>query len=355
MRVQSIQDSQQQHTHYQPQQHPLTFASASSTTQAAAPLSSLLASLLQYNSKYGNAIQLPHSIISPPLPIASQLQASASYSPQQPKIESPGVFPITAAYNPSSSTSPDSSSSSLPAIFPRDTANFKDASSSSKKRRASPSSHQPVSSVVIEEGEEVSDSEAWRPTAEEYKKLSSKEKRQLRNKASARNFRLRFVFSVPTDAFNQSRWSMVLTSSSSYESLQEEGASHDTRESGERPRKAHRSDPSRAGSREDGERSLEVRVFPPLRSFQWIFPLRLLVLICSDSQVRDPEPQVRFRRSTDPTQRIVLSLLDQSASQDLLSSRSSSLRALERRQLRPLCVPRQHHLHPIVFLPLFCF
>ena len=31
----------------------------------------------------------------------------------------------------------------------------------------------------------------WRPTPEEYKKMSSKEKRQLRNKISARNFRIR--------------------------------------------------------------------------------------------------------------------------------------------------------------------
>lgn len=31
----------------------------------------------------------------------------------------------------------------------------------------------------------------WRPSPEEYKKMSSKEKRQLRNKISARNFRIR--------------------------------------------------------------------------------------------------------------------------------------------------------------------
>jgi hypothetical protein len=37
-------------------------------------------------------------------------------------------------------------------------------------------------------GEEDDD---WRPTPEEYKKMSSKEKRQLRNKISARNFRVR--------------------------------------------------------------------------------------------------------------------------------------------------------------------
>jgi hypothetical protein len=35
------------------------------------------------------------------------------------------------------------------------------------------------------------DSEDWRPSPEEYKKMSSKEKRQLRNKISARNFRVR--------------------------------------------------------------------------------------------------------------------------------------------------------------------
>ncbi|EJF56557.1 hypothetical protein DICSQDRAFT_157861 [Dichomitus squalens LYAD-421 SS1] len=36
-----------------------------------------------------------------------------------------------------------------------------------------------------------SDPDDWRPSPEEYKKMSSKEKRQLRNKISARNFRVR--------------------------------------------------------------------------------------------------------------------------------------------------------------------
>lgn len=40
----------------------------------------------------------------------------------------------------------------------------------------------------IEENREADD---WRPSPEEYKKMSSKEKRQLRNKISARNFRVR--------------------------------------------------------------------------------------------------------------------------------------------------------------------
>ncbi|KIO33761.1 hypothetical protein M407DRAFT_17372 [Tulasnella calospora MUT 4182] len=47
-----------------------------------------------------------------------------------------------------------------------------------------------VTSCVVREADS-NDPDDWRPTAEEYKKLSSKEKRQLRNKISARNFRVR--------------------------------------------------------------------------------------------------------------------------------------------------------------------
>jgi hypothetical protein len=43
-------------------------------------------------------------------------------------------------------------------------------------------------SVIDKKSEEPDD---WRPSPEEYKKMSSKEKRQLRNKISARNFRVR--------------------------------------------------------------------------------------------------------------------------------------------------------------------
>jgi hypothetical protein len=42
---------------------------------------------------------------------------------------------------------------------------------------------------AVEKKEELDDN--WRPSPEEYKKMSSKEKRQLRNKISARNFRNR--------------------------------------------------------------------------------------------------------------------------------------------------------------------
>lgn len=47
-----------------------------------------------------------------------------------------------------------------------------------------------VTSCVVRDADS-NDPDDWRPTAEEYKKLSSKEKRQLRNKISARNFRVR--------------------------------------------------------------------------------------------------------------------------------------------------------------------
>ena len=48
-----------------------------------------------------------------------------------------------------------------------------------------------MSSVVRAEDEDIDDDDSWRPSPEEYKKLSSKEKRQLRNKLSARAFRNR--------------------------------------------------------------------------------------------------------------------------------------------------------------------
>ncbi|KAF8488658.1 hypothetical protein F5888DRAFT_1796319 [Russula emetica] len=49
----------------------------------------------------------------------------------------------------------------------------------------------PVSAVVRDKDEPRDDGDDWRPSPEEYKKMSSKEKRQLRNKISARNFRVR--------------------------------------------------------------------------------------------------------------------------------------------------------------------
>ncbi|KAI0269935.1 hypothetical protein BC834DRAFT_819945 [Gloeopeniophorella convolvens] len=46
-------------------------------------------------------------------------------------------------------------------------------------------------SAVVRDKDELIDGDDWRPSPEEYKKMSSKEKRQLRNKISARNFRVR--------------------------------------------------------------------------------------------------------------------------------------------------------------------
>ncbi|KAI0041509.1 hypothetical protein FA95DRAFT_690517 [Auriscalpium vulgare] len=46
-------------------------------------------------------------------------------------------------------------------------------------------------SAVVKDVDNDDDADDWRPSPEEYKKMSSKEKRQLRNKISARNFRVR--------------------------------------------------------------------------------------------------------------------------------------------------------------------
>jgi hypothetical protein len=48
-----------------------------------------------------------------------------------------------------------------------------------------------ISAVVRDIDDPKDDGDDWRPSPEEYKKMSSKEKRQLRNKISARNFRVR--------------------------------------------------------------------------------------------------------------------------------------------------------------------
>jgi hypothetical protein len=48
-----------------------------------------------------------------------------------------------------------------------------------------------VMTQAVRRDDEPLDDDDWRPTPEEYKKMSSKEKRQLRNKISARNFRVR--------------------------------------------------------------------------------------------------------------------------------------------------------------------
>ncbi|KAI0674655.1 hypothetical protein C8Q78DRAFT_1067613 [Trametes maxima] len=64
----------------------------------------------------------------------------------------------------------------------RDGGIVKRTAGAEKKENAKPSGM--ISTTSVEPDD-------WRPTPEEYKKMSSKEKRQLRNKISARNFRVR--------------------------------------------------------------------------------------------------------------------------------------------------------------------
>ncbi|KAF9653736.1 hypothetical protein BDM02DRAFT_3153142 [Thelephora ganbajun] len=63
----------------------------------------------------------------------------------------------------------------------------------------------PSAPQSIEENREPDD---WRPSPEEYKKMSSKEKRQLRNKISARNFRVRrkeYITTLEADVAERDR------------------------------------------------------------------------------------------------------------------------------------------------------
>lgn len=68
------------------------------------------------------------------------------------------------------------------------------SASGTTKEKENNSPKRNVISSVVATGPKADAGDAfddWRPTPEEYKKMSSKEKRQLRNKISARNFRVR--------------------------------------------------------------------------------------------------------------------------------------------------------------------
>ena len=63
------------------------------------------------------------------------------------------------------------------------------------------------------------DPDDWRPTPEEYKKMSSKEKRQLRNKISARNFRVRRKGTSPSSLVSRASHGLpVITPATAAES-----------------------------------------------------------------------------------------------------------------------------------------
>lgn len=72
-------------------------------------------------------------------------------------------------------------------------------------KKASVARERSTAPQSIEENREPDD---WRPSPEEYKKMSSKEKRQLRNKISARNFRVRrkeYITTLEADVAERDR------------------------------------------------------------------------------------------------------------------------------------------------------
>jgi hypothetical protein len=91
------------------------------------------------------------------------------------------------------------------------------------------------SAVASASGPKDKNDDDWRPSPEEYKKMSSKEKRQLRNKISARNFRVRrkggyhlyFTYALPLELIVSPR------------------VHHHARRRRRRPRPPHRGNPGR--------------------------------------------------------------------------------------------------------------
>ena len=128
-------------------------------------------------------------------------------------VETLGIDPsLLSSPKDSSPSSSTASTSSPPAPSPIEPANVgghgnkarkgtvqsggvtKKASSSRPappKQKASPPAQEQENDDEEHDGDDEDIPASWRPAPEVYAKMSSKEKRQLRNKISARNFRMR--------------------------------------------------------------------------------------------------------------------------------------------------------------------
>lgn len=217
------QQQQQQQMPPVPQQVPPQQSAVAANTQQELPmaqqaaLQQLLASFAQYEQQFGDQpVQDPASAINPSLLAAHSLTTPST----------PGTSSLTPASHAASYAGPSTSAhTTIPPApesvdEPLNSISESEMPPSRTARAASTGSNMSeiddkidklvplsaifsagrgkggkkgggMSSVVRAEGEEVDDDESWRPSPEEYKKLSSKEKRQLRNKLSARAFRTR--------------------------------------------------------------------------------------------------------------------------------------------------------------------
>lgn len=107
------------------------------------------------------------------------LQTISPYEQAVPPIAGPSRYRQTSVFS-----STDDLDSKLDRLAPRESIFSAGKGKGGKKGGG-------LSSVVRGDDEDLDDDDSWRPSPEEYKKLSSKEKRQLRNKLSARAFRTR--------------------------------------------------------------------------------------------------------------------------------------------------------------------
>ncbi|KAF9517993.1 hypothetical protein BS47DRAFT_424899 [Hydnum rufescens UP504] len=130
----------------------------------------------------------PNSLPRPPVP------APASAAPRQPETNRQAIRQTS--NQPLSEDDDEDDDDDLASVSPSVTAVSSAGKVTAKGRKSTSNIVQSggvskrVTSAVVAIDKDP-DSDDWRPSPEEYKKLSSKEKRQLRNKISARNFRVR--------------------------------------------------------------------------------------------------------------------------------------------------------------------
>lgn len=167
-------------------------------------LQQLLENMIKYQQQYGaeqanDGTVQPSMVFNSPVPPQPSVQpstsSSASVSPTVLKQSPPQSddeliaidmleLPARQDRMPSASSAPEDLDAKIDSLVPLPAIFSAGRGKGGKKGGG-------LSSVVRGDDEEIDDDDSWRPSPEEYKKLSSKEKRQLRNKLSARAFRTR--------------------------------------------------------------------------------------------------------------------------------------------------------------------
>jgi hypothetical protein len=169
-------------------------------------------------------VSLPHPLVAAPSLAAfsaSSASPAETTSPHQSATAPQDDAPSLDAPSESDSDSAADSEEFAPVRRPATTQKSRASATRGKRAATKPKPYPRISDVVRDAPQKLSDSnkrssastelkgsirsadaieDDWRPTLEEYQKMSSKEKRQLRNKISARNFRVRRKGRMPSHA-----------------------------------------------------------------------------------------------------------------------------------------------------------